>query len=286
MANRIVHPFFDTGNGITPEDGAQWFFFIDGTNTPKNTFSDEALTTPNTNPVISDANGLFSDIWGTEGDKYKTELKDKNGVQKWAPSDPIIVPFGTITSITDQLSSKQFDTVALMVADTKLVVGDIVNTLGYLSKGDGGDNTYEIVSAATGTDDGGSFIDLTGVTGQAKGLFPRGIINATQFGAVGDGVTVDTTALLNSDIFGPTTLLPGTYRLANNLVTINVFTFVEGAKITIDTTFTLTLPDTPIASPGQNLFTGAGDVAGLQVSWVDWFGAVADGSTDDRTVIN
>ena len=84
MANRIVHPFFDTGNGITPEDGAQWFFFVDGTSTPKDTLSDEALTTPNANPVISDANGLFSDIWGVEGDKYKVELKDKNGIQKWA----------------------------------------------------------------------------------------------------------------------------------------------------------------------------------------------------------
>ena len=89
MANRIVHPFFDAGNGITPEDGAQWFFFFDGTNTPKDTFSDEALTTPNTNPVIADANGLFSDIWLNTNADYKVHLKDKNDVQKWE-ADPVI----------------------------------------------------------------------------------------------------------------------------------------------------------------------------------------------------
>jgi hypothetical protein len=71
-----------------------------------------------------------------------------------------------------------------MVADTTLAVGDFVRTSGYTTAGDGGDNEYQIVVAGTGTDDGGSYIDL--VTHQAKGLFPKGKVYFNQFGADAD----------------------------------------------------------------------------------------------------
>jgi len=161
---------------------------------------------------------LFPDIWGVEGDKYKVELQNKNNIQIWAPSDPIIVPFGTITAITDQLASKEFDTVALMVADTNLVVGNTVRTLGYLAKGDGGDNVYNIVAAATGTVNGGDFIDLTGISGQANGLFPSGIKYAKQYGASGDGATDDFAALQNRiSAQGYVPLTDGTYSISASL---------------------------------------------------------------------
>jgi hypothetical protein len=87
-----------------------------------------------------------------------------------------------------------FETVAAMVASTTLSIGDHVRTLGYTAIGDGGGNEYDIVAAATGTDDGGSYIDLA--THQAKGLFPGGVYNVEQWGAVGDGVTDNTAAVL------------------------------------------------------------------------------------------
>lgn len=91
--------------------------------------------------------------------------------------------------------SRSFDTVAAMVAATDLSVGNIVETSGYISEGDGGDNRYKVVAASTGTDDAGSFIDLN--TLQAKGLFPRAILTFEQFGAAGNGVTDDITAVTN-----------------------------------------------------------------------------------------
>lgn len=94
------------------------------------------------------------------------------------------------STIVDQDLIKVFDSVASMVADTSLVVGKKVMTTGYYTAGDGGGNVYKIVAAATGTDDGGEFIDL--VTYQAKGLFPGGYANVNQFGAKGDGTTDDT----------------------------------------------------------------------------------------------
>ena len=94
-------------------------------------------------------------------------------------------------SALDQGIVRTFDSVADMVASTGLSIGDKVQTLGYSSAGDGGGNIYSIVAAGTGTADGGSFIDLTGISGQAKGLFVDGVVNVKQFGAKGDGIADD-----------------------------------------------------------------------------------------------
>jgi hypothetical protein len=84
--SRFVLPFADVGSGIVPSSGAKLFFYKTNTSTPLNTFSDEGGITSNTNPVISDGNGVFPDIFllGT----YKAILKDKNDVQKWE-ADPV-----------------------------------------------------------------------------------------------------------------------------------------------------------------------------------------------------
>ena len=95
----------------------------------------------------------------------------------------------------DQQDSRIFNTVPLMVAGTKLNVGERVRTLGHASIDGGGGNDYEIVAACTGTHDNGSYIDLTGSGFQAKGLFPDGVTNVMQFGAVGDGTTNDFVAI-------------------------------------------------------------------------------------------
>ena len=114
------------------------------------------------------------------------ELPDGSGT---IPSTSVTHNGETVATV---LNKRFFNSVADMVADTTLKIGDIVQTLGYYSEGDGGGNIYEIVAAGTGTADGGSYIDLTGVSGQAKGLFVDGVVNVKQFGARGDGVTDDT----------------------------------------------------------------------------------------------
>jgi len=80
MSSRFILPFSDVGSGIKPSSGAKLFFFeTDGT-TPKNTFSDQLSTpTANTNPVIANSNGVFSDIFITG--EYKVTLQDKNASQ-------------------------------------------------------------------------------------------------------------------------------------------------------------------------------------------------------------
>lgn len=93
-----------------------------------------------------------------------------------------------------------FESVADMVAAPYLREGDKVRTLGYDAIGDGGANDYEIVAAATGTDDGGSYIDLTGISGQAQGLFLDKSISVAQFGALPSTSEVDHTAAIQAAI--------------------------------------------------------------------------------------
>lgn len=71
------------GQNLNPGDGAKLTFHNAGLLTDKDTYSDEAATTPNTNPVIADATGLFGSIW--INGVYDVTLKDKNGVKLWGP---------------------------------------------------------------------------------------------------------------------------------------------------------------------------------------------------------
>lgn len=73
------------GNAI-PLPGFKLSFFQPGTTTPKDTFSDSALTTANTNPVIGDADARTPDIF-LDG-IYKVVLKDADDVTIWT-RDPV-----------------------------------------------------------------------------------------------------------------------------------------------------------------------------------------------------
>jgi len=101
--------------------------------------------------------------------------------------------------------------VASMIANTSLAIGDFVDTVGYAVAGDDGDNSYEIVAGSTGTDDGGSFINLDNGF-QAKGLFPLGVVSIAQFGAIGDGNSankaLNLTAITNALTFNSDVLVP------------------------------------------------------------------------------
>lgn len=71
-----------------PIAGAQLFFFITETSTPLDTYSDVGLTTPNTNPVVADANGYFGDIWLTSATAYKVAAYGPNLTSPTIPSTP------------------------------------------------------------------------------------------------------------------------------------------------------------------------------------------------------
>ena len=95
---------------------------------------------------------------------------------------------GNADILDSKLKKLDFDTIAELKASTDIEVGDKVKTWGYYTKGDGGGAEYLIVAAATGTDDGGSYHDLVGISGQAELIDHKikGYINIKWFGAKSD----------------------------------------------------------------------------------------------------
>jgi hypothetical protein len=70
-----------------PLVGGLLYFYASGTATPLDTFSDDTLSTPNTNPVVADAHGFFPPIFLQEA-SYKVVLQDANNVEIWT-QDPV-----------------------------------------------------------------------------------------------------------------------------------------------------------------------------------------------------
>ena len=173
MASRFILPFADVGNGISPSAGAQLFFFDAGTSTPRDTFSDEAATTPNSNPVTSDGTGVFSDIWivGT----YKVVLKDKNDVQIWE-ADPVkeedVTAFAAYALVADARGDD----------DLQNNIGGFVRIAEYTA-GTPIDNMYQVVPAGTATEDKGLFHDsVTSNLFQLKLVTDKSRLTSIEFG--------------------------------------------------------------------------------------------------------
>lgn len=128
------------------------------------------------NQIIRDADGEFWRLSGQVELPYTT-------TGDWSTEGDLFVSVGDAVLRQDLVQPvATFNNVADMVASVGLGVGRKVRTLGYYTPGDGGGCDYEIVAAGSGTDDGGSFIDLAGSGLQAKGLFNT-TASPAQFGA-------------------------------------------------------------------------------------------------------
>lgn len=71
MTQRLIDPSFRAvGSDGVPLSGAKLFVYEAGTTTKTDTYSDSALSTVNSNPVVSNSAGLFADMFVAAGD-YK-----------------------------------------------------------------------------------------------------------------------------------------------------------------------------------------------------------------------
>lgn len=82
-------------NNGTVVSGAKLYFYEAGTSTPKDTYSDSALTTTNANPVVADASGWFGPIY-MSGD-YKITLANASDVTIWSQDNVSSLAEGVFT---------------------------------------------------------------------------------------------------------------------------------------------------------------------------------------------
>lgn len=128
-----------------PLPGAKMFFYESGTVNLKNTYSDEALTTPNTNPVIADSQGQFGDIFLSGA--YSVKLTDANDVTQ--PDYPAEIAALLDTSAAVLLTGNQ------TIADEKTFTGKTANKadtpIYELEENDAPANNriYQIIASAT-----------------------------------------------------------------------------------------------------------------------------------------
>jgi hypothetical protein len=79
--------------------------------------------------------------------------------------------------------------------NTEIEANATVELLGYYSKGDGGGGTFYWDSTSIEDDNGGTIIEATGVVDGRWIRNYSGAVNVKLFGAIGDGVADDTTAV-------------------------------------------------------------------------------------------
>lgn len=97
--------------------------------------------------------------------------------------------------IKDKKAIRTYNNVSLMKSDTTIKEGQTIKTLGYYSIGDGGLGEYIIVNDNTLVADDGSIHDLE--NGLKAKLISNNFITPKLFGAYGDGIHDDITALNN-----------------------------------------------------------------------------------------
>lgn len=164
--------------------GGKVYFYISGTTTPKDTYSDDILFTKNTNPVILNSRGE-ADIY-LDGE-YKVILKDADDAEIWTADNFSI--FG------DSEAIKSYANIAALRAITAVPSITDATIRGYYADGDGGSGFIYWDAVSTETDNGATIFKATVITtGRWKRNLP-GVLSVKQAGAKGNGSTDDTLAI-------------------------------------------------------------------------------------------
>ena len=153
-----------------------------GTTENATTYSDDAGTT-NTNPIVLNSDGEC-DLFLDDSVSYRIILKNALGVTQFDKD--------RIASIgSTQVQS--FNNIAALRLRSGTTAANAAKTLGYYSAGDGGGNSFYWDSTSVATDNSGTIIKPTSVSGAGRWLAINPyIVNVKQFGAYGDDIHSDT----------------------------------------------------------------------------------------------
>jgi parallel beta-helix repeat protein len=184
--------FDNSGNVLT---GGKIETYAAGTTTPAVTYTDPIGNFFNSNPIIADASGrLSNEIWLLVGSAYKFVLKDANNVLIATYDNIPSSPQPPVTNDASSISYEQGYTVtagAFTVGATYRITS--VGTTNFVAIGAAA-NAIGILFTATGVGSGNGTAEYSR-TVQAK---LRETVSVKDFGATGDGVTDDTTAIQNA----------------------------------------------------------------------------------------
>lgn len=151
-------------------------------------------------------------------------LSDVNGAESVGHDE------GTVKAALSR-RGVMFDTVAEMVADTKIKLGQFVAVADYATGNNSGVLFFKAVAAGAGAADGGSYIDSIGVNEiQFEQNFPTKI-TVKMFGAVGDGVVDDTLKIQAALDYAESFLVSG--YIAGSLIAVPAGVYMVSSTILI-----------------------------------------------------
>jgi hypothetical protein len=157
-----------------------------------------------------------------------------------------------------------YDTVATLKAATGVQDGDIVHVTRHTAGSDTGGGTFMYDADGAGADDNGRVLTATGM-GVGTWIRQGNVVNVRDFGAVGDGVTDDTTAFNNAltalraapEEAGQFYIPAGIYSLASTID----FTTTNGIRIIGDGAGKNAGNDSFPSQSSELLWAGANDTA-------------------------
>lgn len=201
MPFAVINPFFQFFDNVgEPLDGGTVETYESGTSTPKVTYQDATLTTPNSTTIDLDSAGRCSMFVG-DGETFKYILKDASGVTL-DTQDGVKSPIGTQAGIADLLNPQTTAELAEGITPSNRLYAE-VNVLRYGADPTGAtDSTAAFqaaidVAQAYGAFGSGSLIPISGTTPLFSGAevyAPRGkylitdtLLVTSMCAIVGDG---------------------------------------------------------------------------------------------------
>ena len=177
----LLKPRFFVNATNKPLVGGKLYTYLAETTTPATTYSNDAGT-PNTNPIILDANGECN-LYLDDDKVYRLILKDANDVIYFDKDRVSSIGGGDYKVLT-------FNT----IADLRLKIGSekepVAQTSGYYNAGDGGGNSFYWDGTSSALDNGGTVIKPTFVSGAGRWLAVNtDTVSIAQFGAVSGNST-------------------------------------------------------------------------------------------------
>jgi hypothetical protein len=189
LLNSLI-PIATDSEGRTVKDALLYSYAV-GTNTPKDTYSDQALTLPNANPLESDGAGRFFNLFLGAGG-YKLVLRDRFDVVLWEQDDyypaldtgDLANINASIDAVAQQLSQSFFSAIETGAADAYVLDGS--NTTGAMDLPDAYHDFMQISFAPSNTNTGPSTVNVNSLG--AKTLYytigvdlPAGFLETGRF---------------------------------------------------------------------------------------------------------
>lgn len=215
----FVPQFTDPATGALMASGTVEFY-LTGTSTPTNYYTDSAGTVGGTSLTLGSGGKPSTDIYYDTGITYKIVVKDSAGTTL-----DTIDPF----NVTDQTTKPEILTNVAAIQAADLTGVTAVQTLGYTTAGDGGNAFYRADTSDTTTVDDGFLCIVSNDSVRFKLVYDS-VVYDKWAGAVYDGVTDDSTAIQKALNSGATVVInsDGHANLGSTTLTVPNFVSMKG----------------------------------------------------------